>query len=263
MSHALLLDLDDTLVPEEAFAVSAFRSTAALAAERHPAVDAGELAAAARIRARELWYASPSHPYAKRVGISSWEGLWCGFEGEHDDLSWLRRWAPSYRRDAWARALADQGVEDRELAAELGERFGAERRQLRKPYPDAAPALDELARSHPLALITNGASCLQREKLAGTGLADRFGAVVVSADLESAKPDPAVFTTAAESLGCDPSDAVMIGNSLEKDVAGALGAGLAGAIWVNRDGLDGSGLPEGVPEIATLAELADALQGIS
>ena len=263
MARALLFDLDDTLVPEEAYAVAAFAATAAVAGERHPGIEVAKLARGARIRARELWYATPAHPYAARTGISSWEGLWCRFEGEHSDLAWLRGWAPEYRRQAWTAALADHGVGDEALAGELGERFAAERRARRDPYPDSAPALIELGRSHPLGLITNGASCLQREKLAGTGLAAHFDAVVVSGDLETAKPDPAVFTGAAEALGHDPAEVVMIGNSLHSDIEGALGAGLAGAVWVNRDGADGEGLPEGVPEIATLADLGAALQGIS
>ena len=263
MTPVLLFDLDDTLVPEEAYAVAAFEATAAIAAERRAAIDAGELARGARIRARELWYETPAHPYAARTGISSWEGLWCRFEGEHRDLAWLRDWAPEYRRTAWAAALADHGVEDPELAAELGERFVAERRALADPYPDSAPALEELGRSHELAVITNGASCLQREKLAGTGLGDNFGAIVVSGDLETAKPDPAVFIHAVERLGGDPAGAIMIGNSIHSDIEGALGAGLAGAVWVNRDGADASGLPEEVPEITDLSGLAAALQGIS
>ena len=44
--------------------------------------------------------------------------------------------------------------------------------------------------------MTNGASCWQREKLEASGLADRFDAVVVSGELGTAKPDPAVYAHA-------------------------------------------------------------------
>jgi FMN phosphatase YigB (HAD superfamily) len=37
-------------------------------------------------------------------------------------------------------------------------------------FADAPACLDELRNSYTLALITNGASCLQREKLATAGL---------------------------------------------------------------------------------------------
>jgi hypothetical protein len=46
-----------------------------------------------------------------------------------------------------------------------------ERRLRHRAFDDARPALDHLRRRHALALVTNGASCLQREKLAGCGLA--------------------------------------------------------------------------------------------
>ena len=109
--------------------------------------------------------------------------------------------------------------------------------------------LDALA-GHPMAVVTNGAACLQREKLAASGLADRFGAVVVSGEVGVGKPDAAVFRVALERLGAD--EAVMIGDSLDRDIDGALAAGL-GAVWINRFGTRGG--RDGVPEIASLAEL--------
>lgn len=44
------------------------------------------------------------------------------------------------------------------------------------------------------------------------------------------KPAPAFFHSAVESLGCAPEDAVMIGDDVESDVAGAMAAGLAGVL---------------------------------
>ena len=162
-------------------------------------------------------------------------------------------WAPAYRRDAWALALADQGVEDPALAAELGERFGAERRGRHHTFADVAAALDELS-AHPMAVVTNGAACLQREKLAASGLEDRFDAVVVSGELGVGKPDASVFRHALSLLGAERG--VMIGDSLDRDIDGALAAG-RDAVWINRFG-SGPGR-EGVPEISSLAELRDAL----
>jgi FMN phosphatase YigB (HAD superfamily) len=44
----------------------------------------------------------------------------------------------------------------------------------------------------------NGASCLQREKLATAGLEDYFDTVVVSAELGVGKPDPSIFEHALD-----------------------------------------------------------------
>lgn len=127
------------------------------------------------------------------MGISSWEGLWCRFEGDGPDECALRDWSPTYRQEAWSLALADQGVEDNSLAGELGGLFGVERRARHEVFADAEGTLEQLKESHSLALVTNGAACLQREKLAASGLAGYFDAVVVSADIGAAKPDVSVF----------------------------------------------------------------------
>jgi putative hydrolase of the HAD superfamily len=257
MTRALLLDLDDTLIVEEPAAVAAFAATARAAAEHH-GVDAARLALDARARGREIWRAGPNHPFCRRIGISSWEGHFCTYEGEGEELRALRDWVPGYRRETWRRALADQGVADDELARELGERFCVERRALHETFADAAPALAALRADHALALVTNGASCWQREKLRASALADRFDVIVVSGELGTAKPDPAVYAHALRALGAEPGDAAMAGDSLRNDVDGALAAGLGAAIWVNRDGRP---RPPGRDDLVEVADLA-ALPGV-
>ena len=260
MRRALLLDLDDTLISDVPAAAATFAATAAFAASRRE-LDATALAGAARQRARELWRATPVHRHCDQIQISSWEGLWCRFEGDDEDTRWLRGWSPTYRRDTWLHALADQGIEDRALALELGERFGIERRARHEVFGDVEAALDALGGEYALALVTNGAPCLQREKLAASGLAERFDAVVVSGELGIGKPDPAIFAHALAALDCDAAASAMVGNSLEHDIAGALRAGLR-AVWVNRSGESRpSDLSETVPEIATLRELPETLEG--
>lgn len=162
MKRALLFDLDETLMVEEPAAEAAFLASALLAAVEH-GTDPEALAAGARARARELWYAAPTHEYCMRVGISSWEGLWCRFECEQPDVRALREWSPEYRREAWRLALVDQGVDDTQLAEDLAERFVTERRARHEVFADVAAALERLAGSHSMALVTNGAACLQRE----------------------------------------------------------------------------------------------------
>lgn len=257
MKRALLFDLDDTLVVEEPAAAAAFHATAQVAGTRHR-VDAEMLAVAARERARELWYAAPTHPYCMRVGISSWEGLWCRFEGEAPDVRWLREWSPRYRREVWNLALADQGVQDPVLAEELGERYGTECRARHDRFADVPGCLDELRDSYTLGLITNGASCLQREKLATAGLSEYFNVVVVSAEFGVGKPDASIFKHALSQLGSDREHAVMIGDSLARDVDGAIAAGLQG-VWVNRSGQPRPADRPDLVEVSTLSDLPAAL----
>ncbi len=257
MKRVLLFDLDETLMVEEPAATASFDATAQVAATRYD-IDPVTLAVGARLRARELWYAAPAHAYCMRVGISSWEGLWCRFESDGPDAQSLREWSPTYRYETWKLALADQEVDDSRLAEELAERFGVERRARHEVFADVLAALSELKESHSLALVTNGAACLQREKLAASGLSDYFETVVVSADLGVAKPDPSVFKHALSQLGADSDRAVMVGDSISKDVDGALAAGL-GAVWVNRSGCSPPPNRADLVEITTLDDLPGAL----
>lgn len=81
--------------------------------------------------------------------------------------------------------------------------------------------------------MTNGAPDLQRAKLGGAGLGPYFDAVIVSGEVGVGKPDPVPFALALAALGADPAEAVMVGDSLERDIAGARDAGIRG-IWLDR-----------------------------
>jgi putative hydrolase of the HAD superfamily len=257
VKRALLFDLDETLVVEEAAAVAAFEATAGAVSGRHE-VDPARLAISARVRARELWRAAPTYAYCNSIQVSSWEGLWCRFEGEEPNMRALRTWSPTYRREAWRLGLVDEGIDDIALAEELAERFPLERRTRHEVFPDVEPALAELRESHTLALVTNGASCLQREKLAASGLGDYFEIVVVSGEFGVGKPDPSIFRHALSQLRSDGSGAVMVGDNLTRDIDGAIAAGLEG-VWINRLGQVPPEPRPGLAEISTLSDLRAAL----
>jgi putative hydrolase of the HAD superfamily len=254
---AILFDLDDTLLVEVASAEAAFLSTCALAQVQY-GVDAKALVQTVREEARTLWHASPARPYCLAVGISSWEGLWAPYLGDNPNLCALREWAPSYRHTSWTRALTVHGINDPLLAERLAQTFPRERRKLHIVYPDVAPTLRDLAQTSRLALITNGAPGLQREKLAGSGLAPYFDAVIISGEVGVGKPDPLPFRLALDGIGVTPEEAVMVGNSQRSDIAGARGAGIRG-VWINRDGVQTDRGIEPDAQIADLGELSGVL----
>jgi phosphoserine phosphatase len=230
---ALIFDLDDTLVVEKASAAAAFRATCELAAERHD-LDPQALHATVRDTCRELWYHHcPARAYVVQIGISSWEALWSRFEGDNEHLAVLRAWASDYRRNSWHHALQAHGVDDIDLARELAETFPTHRRGRHVVYDDVHPALEQLGQTYRLALLTNGASDLQREKIAGAGIAPYFEEILVAGDIGVAKPHRRLFETMLARLGIKPSEAVMLGDSQRKDIQGAQALGMK-AIWVNR-----------------------------
>ena len=153
---ALLLDLDDTLIPDESAAEAAFLAACDPVHDRF-GIDPAAVAGSAGKCARKLWRASDHIAYCQSIGISSWEGLWAGFTGDTPELQRLHAWAPTYRREAWRRALAEHGVDDPAYAEQLAERFRHERRKRNAMFPDAADLLPKLARRLPLGLVTNGA----------------------------------------------------------------------------------------------------------
>jgi putative hydrolase of the HAD superfamily len=115
-------------------------------------------------------------------------------------------------------------------------------------FPEVPRVLDELrARGHALAVVSNWDVSLH-EVLERTGLASRFDAVVVSAEIGAAKPDPEPFRRALAALGAAPGDALHAGDRLDEDVAGARAAGVR-AVLVTRAG---AGAPDGVEAVGSL-----------
>ena len=64
-----------------------------------------------------------------------------------------------------------------------------------------------------------------RSLLERLDLARHFDAVVISSELRIDKPDPRIFHHALKAVGCAPSEALVVGDSLEADIAGAQAAG--------------------------------------
>ncbi len=123
-----------------------------------------------------------------------------------------------------------------------------------EPYPEAPDVLRELrGRGHALVVVSNW-DCSLPGWLEGAGLRDLLDDVISSAAVGAAKPDPAIFAAALESAGARREDALHVGDSLDKDVAGARAAGIR-PVLVCRDGDP----PGGVEAIGTLAELPSLL----
>jgi putative hydrolase of the HAD superfamily len=232
--RAVLLDMDDTLLIDRATTRAALWATAADACASH-ALDPAALGDAVLAEARRLWGAGPHAGYCRRIGISSWEGLWGTFAvGDDPDTVGLRIFAPPYRRAAWGAALERFGVRDGDLAAELAERFVAERAGRQRLFPEVLPALAALRGAGlRLGILTNGDRDLQRRKAAQSGLAALADHVVISGAVGIGKPEPEVFRHALALCGARPDEAVMVGDSRERDVAGGAAAGLH-TVWLNR-----------------------------
>src|ERR1700684_559129 len=116
--RAVIFDLDETLIEEEA-TNDASALAAGRIAEARRGVDPVALLAALRKRSRELFLAGPMIDYCRDIGISTREALWGTFAGDDFSLQQLSQWMPTYRLSSWTAALEEVGIADRPLAAEL------------------------------------------------------------------------------------------------------------------------------------------------
>ncbi|MHB1447503.1 MAG: HAD family hydrolase [Acidimicrobiales bacterium] len=226
--RAVIFDLDDTLIEEEAVARASVRSTGSLI----PGVDTDRAEDVILATARRIWRAGPYHRLAVELGIASWEGLWASFEGCHPSLDGLAAWAPSYRRQAWEAAVAELGRPDPGLALAMAGAYEAAQRVGHRLLDGAGEAVRSAAAAgHRLGLLTNGPADIQRLKLDQSGLGSYFDVVVISGAAGTGKPSPEAFNLVLEALEVTPQEAVMVGDSWERDVKGATAAGIA-AIWI-------------------------------
>ncbi|MEX0762484.1 MAG: HAD family hydrolase [Dehalococcoidia bacterium] len=253
-AKAILFDLDETLtVHEQAFA-EAYVATAGLAAERR-AIDAAQLAASVPMLAESICQVSPAGRYAAVIGIGGRDLLWSDPDGDRPELQRMAEWVEGFRAEVWEAVLSAHGIPDSKLAQELAERFPDEMRARIKVYPEARGVLDDVKDDYEMAVVTNGLPLAQHEKLQIAGLDSYFETVVVSGELGAGKPSALMFEEALKRLGCQPEDAVMVGDNPARDILGANKAGIR-AVWVNRFNLEMPGsLPAPDAEIADLSQL--------
>jgi putative hydrolase of the HAD superfamily len=129
--------------------------------------------------------------------------------------------------DGVAQALRpdDAGLGSRVAARFLADAVGC--------FEANVPILERLAARYRLGIVSNFYGNL-------TTVCDNaqvrryFGVIVDSARVGISKPDPRIFMTAVEALGIEPGRAVMVGDSLARDMAGARAAGMA-HIWLTAE----------------------------
>jgi HAD superfamily hydrolase (TIGR01509 family) len=105
-------------------------------------------------------------------------------------------------------------------------------------YPEVFDVLRTLRRQGlRLALLTDNPPASQRAKLAAApGLAEAFDAVIFTREHGAEKPAQGAFDAAAAGLGLAPAELVMVGDNPARDAMGAIAAGFASCLLVQRRG---------------------------
>ena len=128
-------------------------------------------------------------------------------------------------------------------------------------YPGVREGLDWLkAKNYRLGCVTNKAARFTEPLLKDLGVYDDFSVVISGDTLTKKKPDPAPLLHAAELLGCEPADALMIGDSVS-DVAAARAAGFQ-IVCMSYGYNHGVDIRESAPDavIDTLTEIIPLLE---
>ena len=90
-----------------------------------------------------------------------------------------------------------------------------------------------LAAKYPLTVVTNGFVEVQYEKFDKSGLRDCFAHIVLSEEVGCQKPNPRIFEEALRLNGISAEDVVMIGDSWNSDIQGAINTDID-QIWIRK-----------------------------
>lgn len=101
-------------------------------------------------------------------------------------------------------------------------------------FSGALEVLEYLKDKYELHIITNGFEEIQSKKLKNSNIYHYFSQIITSESVGVKKPNPKVFNYALEQASAIKEESVMIGDSFEADIQGALNVGLQ-AIHCNFD----------------------------
>ncbi len=205
--RALLFDLDDTLLETFLSHQASLRLSCRRAAELHPTWTAARLEAAFQ--------------RAYRLLETRMENGSLQFDSQM-----------MFRTRVWEETLRSCEL-DPAVGEHLARVYLDERRRRYQLYAEVPEVLSQLAERFELVLVTNGLGDLQREKIQAVGLGRWFERIVVSGEIGSWKPDSAIFRHALSLVGAAPEEAVMIGDSLERDIRGARSLNIR-TVWMRR-----------------------------
>jgi putative hydrolase of the HAD superfamily len=206
----VIFDLDDTLINYTGMSEELWR---VICAEQAPAfgLDGNSLHAALIVERVRFW----ADPELNRLG---------------------RHNLVEASRLVVAGAFRSLGAGTDAQAIELSRLYHERRHDLVHLYDDSVASIEELrARGHRLAMITNGAAETQRDKIVRFDLARHFDCILVEGEFGVGKPDERVYRHVLSELGVQPADAMMVGDDLERDVAGPQRVGMQG-VWIDRLG---------------------------
>ena len=93
-------------------------------------------------------------------------------------------------------------------------------------FEGAFEILDYLKPKYELHIITNGFEEIQSKKIESSNISKYFNKVITSESVGVKKPNPLVFEHALKVTNASKENSIMIGDSVEADIYGAINAGI-------------------------------------
>ena len=93
-------------------------------------------------------------------------------------------------------------------------------------FEGANDLLKHLKKNYRLHIITNGFDRVQNFKIKNSGLKPYFNFIFTAEKVGFKKPHPQIFETAMNTVGSTPYSSLMIGDTFEADIQGALKLGM-------------------------------------
>jgi putative hydrolase of the HAD superfamily len=212
---AVLLDLDDTLIIDDALTEQSWRTACRQFAPLVGSISEEEL-----------------YNIIRKTGNRYWE------DPEQHRKGRLNLYQA--RREVVRLAFGVLGINLNKIADELADTYSFEKERATTLVPGALDTLHCLKESGKrLALLTNGSPETQRRKIERFGLAPFFNYILIEGEFGAGKPDERVFRAALERLQVAAPEACMVGDDLQRDIAGARRSGIYN-VWVDWRG---KGLP--------------------
>ncbi len=146
-------------------------------------------------------------------------------------------------------------VRDKALPERVAARFCEDARE---NLSRSAELLEALRPRYRLGVVSNFYGNLA-EVCREAGIGSALSAAVDSTEVGCTKPDPAIFRAALSRLDAGAADTVFIGDSLERDMAGARGVGMRHVLLGGETDRSRVGCCPGDPVIRRLGDLREML----
>lgn len=161
-----------------------------------------------------------------------------------------------HRKRMWL-TLLDFKIGDEDLVNKMGEYYLQVLPTKTHLFPDTLQVLDYLEKKdYPMHLVTNGAAETQIKKITCSGIDHYFDKIITSETAGYLKPRREIFDFALHEARCNREDVLMVGDSLEIDIAGAQNAGIDQVYYNSVKPTDGI---QPTFYIASLSELKEIL----